>query len=68
MLSAGRSKSMGSDQTSLPCAMVTEAEPEKASALSVVVSMVLSTRPAALHKAMWAEEMVTDPLPAELES
>ena len=39
----GTVKASGSDQTSLPAAMVTEAAPEKARALSVEVSMVLST-------------------------
>ena len=61
-------KVTGSDQTSLPCAIVTDAVPEKASALSVVVSMVLSTRGAALQIAMCAELMVTEALPNRLEN
>src|SRR5262245_25769068 len=55
MLACGASvKVIGSDQTSWPCAMVTDAAPEKASALSVAVSIVLSTAVAALQSAMCA--------------
>ncbi len=39
----GTEKAIGSDQTSLPAAMVTEAAPENIRALSVEVSMVLFT-------------------------
>ena len=41
---------------------------EKASAVSVDVSMVLSTRGVALQSAMCADLMVTDPLPNRLEN
>ena len=51
LASAGIVKSIGSDQTSLPCAIVTDALPAKDSALSVVVSMLLSTAGAALQSA-----------------
>ena len=64
----GTGKSIGSDQISLPCAMVTVAVPEKARALSVVVSMVLSTAGVALHSAICADLMVTGPLPDKLEN
>ena len=49
---AGRAKSIGSDQISLSCVMVTDAIAENASALSVAVSMVLSTEGVALQSAM----------------
>src|SRR5262249_10924220 len=61
-------KSIGSDQTSWPWAMVTDAAPENASGLSVAVSMVLSTAGAALHNATCAALMVTGPLPERLEN
>ena len=48
--------------------MVTEAEPEKARALSVAVSMVLFTNGVALHSAMCAALIVTGPLPTRLEN
>ena len=66
--SGGTVKVTGSDQTSLPCAMVTVAVPEKARAVSVDVSMVLSTRGVALQSAMCADLMVTEPLPNRLEN
>src|SRR6185312_5649474 len=50
--SAGSAKSIGSDQTSLPAAIVTVSIPENIRALSVAVSMVLSTSGVALHSAM----------------
>src|SRR3954470_2286972 len=66
--SGGTAKETGSDQTSLPWAMVTVSVPEKARALSVVVSMVLSTRGVALHSAMCADLIVTEPLPKRWEN
>src|SRR5262249_44103300 len=61
-------KSIGSDQTSCPAAIVTEATPEKARALSVEVSMVLSTAGDARQSAMCADTIVTGPLPPRLEN
>ena len=49
LLSGARAKVTGSDQTAWPWAMVTDALPENASALSVAVSMVLLTG-IALHR------------------
>ena len=48
--------------------MVTEAIPEKASAVSVVVSMVLFTAGEAVQIATCAVLMVTGPLPPRLEN
>ena len=64
----GDGESDGSDHTSCPAAMVTDPIPENARALSVAVSMVLSTAGCALHVAKWADWMVTEPLPAKLEN
>src|SRR5689334_12657107 len=52
--SGASAKSSGSDHTSMPCGMVTDAFPEKASALSVAVSIVLSASPVALQIATCA--------------
>src|SRR5215831_4322551 len=64
----GTVKAIGSDQTSLFAAIVTDAVPEKASALSVDASIVLSTAGEALQSAMCAELTVTEPLPPKFEN
>src|SRR3954471_8755311 len=66
LLSAARLKSSASDQTAWFWGIVTDGIPENASALSVAVSMVLSTG-LALHTATCAALMVTDPLPNSFE-
>src|SRR4029078_6688220 len=67
LLTGASVKVSGSDQRAWPCAMVTDALPEKTSALSVVVSIVLLTG-FALHTATWAALMVTGPLPNSFEN
>ena len=60
-------KLIGSDRRAWPCAIVTDALPEKARARSVVVSMVLLTG-FALQTATWAALIVTGPLPNSFEN
>src|SRR4051794_10850733 len=52
-------KATGSDHSSAPCAMVTDAAPRKVRATLVAGSMVLSTAGVALHSATRAALMVT---------
>src|SRR3569832_213604 len=68
LLSAARLNEIGSDQTSLPWASVTFAMPEKASALSVDMSIVLSATKLEPLTAMCADLISRDPLLCRLEN